>query len=783
MDVPQRLGALLREGLITETEFQTLSRGEQVLDLSRADKMIENVIGVMGLPIGLAMNFLINNQEYVIPMVVEEPSIVAALSSAAKIARTSGGFTASATDPILVGQIQVLGVKDPARAQAAVLQRKEEILDLANSLHPKMVARGGGAVDIEVYVHPSPDGGRDMVVVHLLVDTRDAMGANLVNTMCEGVATLVENITDGRVLMRILSNLSDRALASARMVLPTEALATKTLAGEQVRDAIIAAGALAVVDPYRATTHNKGVMNGVDAVAIATGNDWRALESAAHAYAARGKSYTSLTSWTADADGNLVGAIEMPMKVGTVGGSLMSNPAVKLNHQILGVKSATELAQIMAAVGLAQNFSALKALATDGIQQGHMTLHARSVTATAGADADIFDQVVERLLDDGEIKVWKAREIIDELRSVKRAAPSSTGRVPRPESDFSVGYGKVILLGEHSVVYGRHAIATPLRAAIKARVEDADEGLTLIIPRWGVEQKLHPESGRPGSFLGLMNLVLGELGLSGRAMRIHVQPDVPRAVGLGSSAALSVAIVRAVDTHFRIGLTDEQVCRLAYECEKIAHGTPSGVDNTVATYGQTILFQRTDADAAVDAAVRDAAVRDAMSLPASDAAEDAAEVLHATAAGAPTNGSPAMRTLSVPGPLPIVIGLTGTESLTAKTVAKVRERWQQQPALYEGIFDTIDSLTLAAVDAVEAGRFDDLGELMNICQGQLNALQVSSPQIEDLVQVARRAGAVGAKLTGGGGGGAIVALCPDGGERVAAAMREARYEALLEVPQ
>jgi len=777
MDVPDRLGALLREGLITDSELQTLSRGEQVLDLSRADKMIENVIGVMGLPIGLAMNFLINNQEYVIPMVVEEPSIVAALSSAAKIARTSGGFTASATDPILVGQIQVLGVKDPARAQAAVLQRKDEILDLANSLHPKMVARGGGAVDVEVYVHPSPDGGRDMLVVHLLVDTRDAMGANLVNTMCEGVATLVENITDGRVLMRILSNLSDRALASARMVLPVDALATKTLAGQQVRDAIVAAAALAVVDPYRATTHNKGVMNGVDAVAIATGNDWRALESAAHAYAARGKGYTSLTSWTADADGNLVGTIEMPMKVGTVGGSLMSNPAVKLNHQILGVKSATELAQIMATVGLAQNFSALKALATDGIQQGHMTLHARSVTATAGADADIFDAVVERLLDDGEIKVWKAREIIDELRSVNRTASAPAGSAPRPESDFSVGYGKVILLGEHSVVYGRHAIATPLQAAIKARVEDADEGLTLIIPRWGVEQKLHPEAGRPGSFLGLMNLVLGELGLAGRAMRIHVQPDVPRAVGLGSSAALSVAIVRAVDTHFGIGLSDEQVCRLAYECEKIAHGTPSGVDNTVATYGRTILFNRTEP--VVSEAGSHGAVHDAVT--GGSAAESTGE--SRTDGDGPTDGAPAMRTLTVPEPLPIVIGLTGTESLTAKTVAQVRERWQQQPALYEGIFDTIDSLALAAVDALEAQQYDRLGELMNICQGQLNALQVSSPQIEDLVQVARRAGAVGAKLTGGGGGGAIVALCPDGTERVAAAMRDAGYEALLEVPQ
>ena len=761
MAVPDRLDAIHGEGLITDAEYQMLLRGEQVLDVHRADKMIENVIGVMGLPIGLAMNFSINNQDYVIPMVVEEPSIVAALSSAAKIARSGGGFTAQATDPILIGQIQVLGVKDPARAQAAVLQRKDEILDLANSMHPKMVARGGGAADLEVYVHPAPDGSRDMVVVHLLVDTRDAMGANLVNTMCEGVASLVETITDGRVLMRILSNLSDRALASARVVIGVDKLATNTSSGEQVRDGIVAAANLAVVDPYRATTHNKGIMNGVDAVAIATGNDWRALESAAHAYAARGKSYTSLTSWTVDAAGNLVGSIEMPMKVGTVGGSLMSNPAVAVNHRILGVKSATELAQIMAAVGLAQNFSALKALATDGIQQGHMTLHARSVTATAGADADIFDQVVERLLDDGEIKVWRAREIIDELRSVKRAAAPSVSA--RPDTDYAVGYGKVILLGEHSVVYGRHAIATPLQLSIKARVEDAEDGLSLLIPRWGVEQRLHPAAARPGSFLGLMNLGLGELGLAGRSMRIHIQPSVPRAVGLGSSAALSVAIVRAVDAHYGVGLTDEQVCRLAFECEKIAHGTPSGVDNTVATYGKTILFHRSDRPTP------------SSSGTAGDTADDTAGAPD-TAGG---NGATSvMRTLNVPAPLPIVIGLTGTESLTAATVARVRERWQRQPGLYESIFDTIDSLALAAVDAVEGGNLAQLGELMNICQGQLNALQVSSPQIEELVQVARRAGAVGAKLTGGGGGGAVVALCPEEGPQVARAMRDAGYEAL-----
>ncbi|HET6725550.1 MAG TPA: hydroxymethylglutaryl-CoA reductase, degradative [Gammaproteobacteria bacterium] len=740
LSVPERVRLVRERGLLSREDYQALVSGEHTLNIQRADKMIENVIGVMGLPVGLGLNFLINGKDYVVPLVVEEPSIVAALSSAAKLMRGAGGFSTESTEPILIGQIQVVDIAHSTKAQTALLQRKDEIINLANSLHPNMVARGGGAQDVEVMIHRSPDGSRDMVVLHLLVNTCDAMGANLVNTMCEGVAPLVEAITGGKVFLRILSNLTDRALVWAKAVIPVKHLAGKGFDGEEVRDGIILANDLAIVDPYRAATHNKGVMNGVDAVALATGNDWRALEAAAHAYAARGKSYTSLTRWYKNENGDLVGSIELPMKVGTVGGPLQSNPTVAVNHRLLGAKSARELAEVMGAVGLAQNFSALRALVTSGIQEGHMTLHARSVAMAAGATADVFDEVVDRLLASGEIKIWKAEALIAELREqsrpksapVKKKANAKTGTAS--EEEYAAGHGKVILLGEHAVVYNRHAIAAPVPLAIRARVEDSGEGTTFMIPRWGIEQRLNRGVEHPGSFLQSLGMILEKFGIGDRPLRIQVYPNVPRAMGLGGSAALAVAVIRALDRHCRLNLSDDDICQLSYECEKVAHGTPSGIDNTVATYGRTLLYRR----------------------------------------GEP----PLVKPLKLNEPLPLVIGLSGVESLTAKMVARVRRAWERNKTLYERIFDDIDALTLQGMAAIEAHDLEQLGELMNICQGQLNALQVSSWEIEELIQVARDNGAVGAKLTGGGGGGSMIALCPDDRERVVRAIRNAGYQAM-----
>lgn len=736
MTVPERVRTVRDRGLLGPEDYQTLQSGRHTLSVELADKMIENVIGVMGLPVGLGLNFLINNKDYVVPLVVEEPSIVAALSSAAKLARVAGGFEVESQQPLLIGQIQIVDVPSTAKAKAALLQRKAEILNLANSLHPKMIARGGGAKDLEVFIHPSSGPGGDMVVVHLLVDTCDAMGANLVNTMCEGVASLVEHIADGRVFLRILSNLADRALVRSRVRIPTALLTGKGFDGEQVRDGIIVANDFARVDPYRAATHNKGIMNGVDAVALATGNDWRAIEAGAHAYAARGGHYTAMTRWEKADNGDLIGELEIPIKVGIVGGPLQTNPTVALNLRMLGVESARELAEVMGAVGLAQNFSAIRALVTGGIQQGHMTLHARSVATAAGVPADLFDTVVERLIASGEIKIWKAEEIIQTVRN--QAAPGK--RVTEVVTEtlegevLGAGHGKIILLGEHSVVYGRRAIAAPIPLAIQARIEDTREGIELLIPRWGVEQRLDFNATRPPSFTRSMGRLLKTLGLEARGMRIEIFPNVPRAMGLGGSAAMAVAVIRALNVHFDLGLDDERVNELAFECEKVAHGTPSGLDNTLATYGQLTLYR---------------------------------------------SGEKPMRELiTIDQPLPIVIGMSGVESLTARTVARVRQAWTKNPGLYDSIFDQIDTLVGQGLEALKTSDYETLGEMMNVCQGLLNAMQVSSWELEEMIQIARNHGALGAKLTGGGGGGSIIALCPGCSGEVARSIREAGYHAL-----
>ncbi|MCR9259149.1 MAG: hydroxymethylglutaryl-CoA reductase, degradative [Pseudomonadaceae bacterium] len=723
MPVNDRIAALHERGLLNASDVAQLVSAQHQLTVKVADKMIENVVGVFGLPMGVALNFLINNKDYVVPLVVEEPSIVAGLSGAARMARLGGGYTATASDPILIGQVQSVLNENPEQAMATLLEHKDEILALANSLHPKMVARGGGAIDIEVFHHHAEQDGRHMVVLHLLVNTCDAMGANLVNTMCEGIAGLVESLTGGQVFLRILSNLTDRAIARAKVVIPTANLEGKGYSGEQVRDGIILANDLALADPYRAATHNKGIMNGVDAVAIATGNDWRAIEAAAHAFAARSGRYKGLTRWYKNAAGALVGEIEIPMKVGTVGGSLESNPSVKINHRLLGSPNATELASIMGTIGLAQNFAALRALSTNGIQQNHMNLHARSVASSAGVPEEHFESVVEGLIESGDIKVWKAQEIAKNL-SRKIAQPDSGERF--------AACGKIILLGEHAVVYGRPAIALPIPLAVEAMVRREGQGINIVIPRWGLEQPVHANTQ---GLSGILAKILSDLDLDQENMTIEVFPHIPRAMGLGGSSALAVAILRAMDAQFELGLDNNRINELAYECEKAAHGTPSGVDNTVATYGTPLRYQKTDE-------------------------------------------GPVFRDLRLTEPLQLVVGITGRESLTADTVAQVRNAWTQHPDRYNSIFDQIGSLTEAAQVALEQGKTGDLGDLMNVCHGYLNALQLSTPELEELIHIARSNGALGAKLTGGGGGGSMIALCPDNQDAVARAMQTAGYETL-----
>ncbi|MCD6509629.1 MAG: hydroxymethylglutaryl-CoA reductase, degradative [Thermoprotei archaeon] len=380
------------------------------LQLSLADRMIENVIGVFHLPFAVATNFLINERDYLVPMVIEEPSVVAAASNAAKMVREGGGFKASTTPPVMIGQIQLVDVKDPHEAKEVILGEKEHILEIANSKDPILVKLGGGAKDIEVRIIDSMKGS--MVITHLLVDVRDAMGANAVNTMAEAVAPYIEKITGGRVYLRIISNLAVKRLARAECVVPKE-----VLGGEDVVDGILYAYAFAAADPYRAATHNKGIMNGVIAVALATGNDTRALEAGAHAYASLSGRYLPLSVWEKTEKGDLRGYLEMPMAVGIVGGATRSNPLARIALKILGVKTASELAQVMVSVGLANNLAALRALATEGIQRGHMKLHARNIAIAAGATGRLIDLVAERMVEEGVIRIDRAKEILNELKS------------------------------------------------------------------------------------------------------------------------------------------------------------------------------------------------------------------------------------------------------------------------------------------------------------------------------------------------------------------------------
>jgi hydroxymethylglutaryl-CoA reductase len=386
---------------------------EDGLTESQADHMIENVVGIFGLPYGIATNFLVNGREMLIPMVIEEPSVVAGASFMAKLAREGGGFKAQATPPEMIGQIQLLDVTDAQQAQEEILEHREEILSLANSVDPVLNKLGGGARDLQIrLLDPTPAG--PMLIVHLIYDVRDAMGANAVNSAAEAVSQELETISGGRAHLRILSNLADLRLAKASCKIPVGSLAFDDYPGEIVRDGIIEAWAFAAVDPYRAATHNKGIMNGIDAVVIATGNDWRAVEAGAHAYAARTGSYTSLSTWSMDADGSLLGDLELPLAVGTVGGATRVHPFAKASLELMGVETARELSEVIVSVGLAQNLAALRALATEGIQRGHMALHARQIAIAAGAEGDRINRIARQLVHEGTINVERARRILEE---------------------------------------------------------------------------------------------------------------------------------------------------------------------------------------------------------------------------------------------------------------------------------------------------------------------------------------------------------------------------------
>jgi hydroxymethylglutaryl-CoA reductase len=412
LPLDKRREALKEFASLTDEEVRTLANTGG-LPAEVADHMIENVVGGYTYPLGIAMNFRINGKDYLVPFALEEPSVVAAASNAAKMARVKGGFTVTNTGPVMIGQIQVVNVPKPDAAKAKLLARKDDLLKKANDQDPMLVSLGGGAKDLTVKKLSTLKG--PMVIVELMVNTGDAMGANAVNTMAEALTPMVEEITGGRVLLRIISNLADRRLVKATAVFDKE-----TIGGEDVVDGIVYAYAFADADPYRCATHNKGIMNGVIAVGIACGQDIRALEAGAHSYASRSGHYKPLTTWEKNRDGDLVGTLEMPMAVGLVGGAAKTHPTARANIKILGVKTAIELAEIMGAVGLAQNFAALRALAGEGIQRGHMKLHARNLAISAGAGGALVDLVAKKMIEEKKIRFDRAKELVAELSKEKK---------------------------------------------------------------------------------------------------------------------------------------------------------------------------------------------------------------------------------------------------------------------------------------------------------------------------------------------------------------------------
>ena len=412
MTLPERHEFLLQNSSLTEDDLKAWLPGSG-LTLETADHMIENAVGVFSLPLGIAQNFIVNGKPVLVPMVVEEPSVVAAVSYMAKLAQSSGGFKAWMSSQEMIGQVQLLDLADVDAAQNLIETHKLDLLQQASALNPGLTRHGGGIRELEVRrISESQIGS--FLVVHLILDVADAMGANMVNTAVESLAPWLEELTGGRAHLRILSNLSDRRLATAEVTLPVEVLAFEEFSGEQVRDGVIEAWAFAEADPYRAATHNKGIMNGVDAVLLATGNDWRAVEAGAHAFAVRGGRYTSLSTWSKTDDGGLKGSLTLPLAIGIVGGATRVHPGAKTNLKLMGVEHAKDLGEIIAAVGLAQNLAALRALATEGIQKGHMSLHARQVALAAGAKDDQVELLAQALIASGKITASEAARILEQ---------------------------------------------------------------------------------------------------------------------------------------------------------------------------------------------------------------------------------------------------------------------------------------------------------------------------------------------------------------------------------
>jgi hydroxymethylglutaryl-CoA reductase len=715
LSLQERAELLKHHHRLTDTDVALLTAQSETLAPAVANCMIENVLGVLGLPLGIGLHLQVNGHIYAVPMAVEEPSIVAALSAVAKRVQRCGGFQVELSQSYLIGQIFIHDIHAAEQALAKLADHKPALLELGNRMQPRMVERGGGLMDIRCQVLPQYTSSPAVVLVELSVDTCDAMGANAVNTLCEQLAPeMIAILGEGRSILKILSNACRQSMVHAHCRVHVDELVSKQAKqGLQIAQDIVLANHFAMLDVNRAVTHNKGIMNGIDPIAIATGNDWRAIEAAAHAYAAHTGRYSPLTRWWLEqrlGDTWLCGGLWIPLKVGVVGGNVKINPAVALAHRLLGNPSAKTLASIMAAAGLAQNLAALRALVTTGIQHGHMRLHARSVAYSAGVPTEKVDDMVECLIRGGEIKTWKAREYMQQKATVGQGLGKLEGYVAEKK-----GHAKLVLLGEHAVVYGTRALAVPIPLGVYSHVEKRAGGFLVAFAREGIQAE--DLDSLPLPLKKSLHFIFEHLALSPQGFALHIRNDIPHGMGLGSSAAWAVSVIRALCDYAGRDLTEKEICHLAWEVEKTAHATPSGVDNTVATYGQPVFFK----------------------------------------------GPPQVEweVLSIAAPLYMVVGFSHQKSFTHSTVSSLRQRQQDYGKLYRSIFAEIDRLACWGKEALARGDMQEFGVLLNLNHGLLDALGMVTPEVKKMVELCRLSGALGAKMTGSGNGGAMFALCND----------------------
>ncbi len=710
LTVERRLALLAKNFNLSERQLAQLRDGN-ALRIEHAVNMVENSVGVLGQPLGLGLNFQVNGRDYLVPMAIEEASIIAAASKAALMIRGTGGFEAEVDDPVMIGQIQVMDLADPEAAAAQINDHKQEIINQANLAGPRMIARGGGVFNIETRILDGGEGIGRFLMVHLLINVLEAMGANAINAACEAAGPKIGDLTGGRVNLRILSNLADRRLARARFRMPLTSLATETMSGEEVGKRLVEAGILAHVDPYRATTHNKGIFNGIGAAAVALGQDWRAIEAGGHAYAARDGQYRSLTSYRIEGS-DFVGEIKLPMQVGWVGGAVNTHPGVKILRKISGVENAKELAGLLASVGLGQNFAACLALSTVGIQKGHMALHARSVAISVGVPPEDVEEVANEMIRCGEVKVAMAEEIYRTMQKTPKQAPDDNGlpiEISAP--------GKVVLFGEHSTVYNYPGITASIDVNLSIRLNADSDGPRFLNPKFKQAFSVPKSDQDLRMFSQAVTEALTLYDLHHAPIAIQIESDLVPGMGLGSSAAFSVALCTALrrfkglddNWHWR-GKIFEDVQRL----EAIFHGHPSGMDAATVLSEGVMWFRK----------------------------------------GPPREILP----IRLPKTMYGVVVMVEPGARTIELVRKVSRSRDLNPKRVDGIMEEIGNLTTDAGIALGLGDEQEVGRLMFRNHELLAKLGVSTEKLDKAVETLLDYGVLGAKLTGSGGGGAVIAL-------------------------